>query len=216
MAVPCPVPLTDPWSPVGYQVIQVSEEKKLPEQGVPPKVKRKVARSPLGYRVNLVADEDIPLPPRPKLQWSLRKKPPRIRPAVIWAPIVAGSFFILLPAVAIAFAMINQAQPPPPRVAEAPRFEPARQPPRAEVVIPEELFKAPPAKPPAEAPVEILQPAAKDPAQVNPKAGEGCETFGTRVEFARNPQVAAKLARQDGKLTFLLHVSGNFEDSRFT
>jgi hypothetical protein len=42
------------------------------------------------------------------------------------------------------------------------------------------------------------------------------ETFGTAVGFVRNPQAAARLAGAEGKLTFLLHVSGNFEDDRFT
>jgi hypothetical protein len=36
------------------------------------------------------------------------------------------------------------------------------------------------------------------------------------VEFARNPQEAARMAGVEHKLTFLLHVSGNFEDDRFT
>jgi hypothetical protein len=42
------------------------------------------------------------------------------------------------------------------------------------------------------------------------------ETFGTAVQFVRNPQEAARIAGAEGKLTFLLHVSGNFEDARFT
>ena len=215
MPVPCPVPF-DPWSPVGYQVVQVSEEKKLPDAGGPPKVKGRTARSPLGYRVNVVADEQIPLPPRPKLQWSLRRQPPKTKPALIWAPIAAGSFFFLLPVLAIAFSMANQAQPPPPQhFVQAPPA-PMPPPPPPEVVIPENLFKAPPAKVPANEPGEIPQPAAKDQARALPKDGEGCETFGTSVEFVRNPQVAFKTAKEDGKLTFLLHVSGNFEDARFT
>jgi hypothetical protein len=45
---------------------------------------------------------------------------------------------------------------------------------------------------------------------------DGRETFGTAVAFARNPQQAAKDAGRVDKLTFLLHVSGNFEDDRFT
>jgi hypothetical protein len=215
MAVPCPVPF-DPWSPVGYQVVQVAEEKKPPDAGGPPKAKSRSARSPLGYRVNVVADEEIAPAPRPKLQWSLRRNPPRTKPALIWAPIIAGSFFFLLPVLAIAFAMVNQAQEPPPRFVQAPHFEPAPPPPPPEVVIPEDLFKAPPAKAPVNQPAEIPQPAAKDQARNQPKDGEGCQTFGTTVEFVRNPQVAGKLAKEDGKLTFLLHVSGNFEDARFT
>jgi hypothetical protein len=42
------------------------------------------------------------------------------------------------------------------------------------------------------------------------------ETFGTAVEFVPNPALAARVAEAEGKLTFLLHVSGNFEEARFT
>lgn len=215
MHVPCPVPLSQAWSPMGYQVVTVSEEKKLPVEGAtPPKVKGRAARSPLGYRVNVVADEDIPLPPRSKVQWSLKRQPPRTKPALIWAPIVAGSFFFLLPVVAIAFAMANQ-RAPEPRFVQGPQFEMPAPPPPPEVVIPQDLFKpAPAAKPAKEEIAEAPQPAAKDQAPVAAK--EGCENFGTQVEFVRNPQVAAKIAREEGKLTFLLHVSGNFEEARFT
>jgi hypothetical protein len=212
MEVPCPVPLSKPWSPVGYQVVQVSEENKQPAPGGLP-VKRKAPRSPLGYRVNVVADEDIPLPPRPKLEWSLTRTQPRTKPVLIWAPIIAGSFFFLLPVIAIAFAMANQHQEPPPRFVQAQQFEPAPMPPPPQVVIPEDLFNGAPANPPAKE-EEVPPAAAKN--QADPVPKEGCENFGTEVEFVRNPQVAAKMAREEGKLTFLLHVSGNFEDARFT
>jgi hypothetical protein len=39
---------------------------------------------------------------------------------------------------------------------------------------------------------------------------------GTRVRFLINPEQAARQARRQGKLLFLLHLSGNFEDTRFT
>jgi hypothetical protein len=42
------------------------------------------------------------------------------------------------------------------------------------------------------------------------------ETFGTAIEFVRNPREAARLAYAERKLAFLLHVSGNFEEARFT
>jgi hypothetical protein len=44
----------------------------------------------------------------------------------------------------------------------------------------------------------------------------GRETFGTAVAFARNPREAARAAAAEGRLTFLLHVSGDFEEARFT
>ena len=43
---------------------------------------------------------------------------------------------------------------------------------------------------------------------------EGC--FGTKVEFVDTPKEAAALARKQEKLVFVLHVSGHFEDPRFT
>ena len=43
-----------------------------------------------------------------------------------------------------------------------------------------------------------------------------CETFGTRVQFVRNPAEAGWLANRDRKLVFLPQISGNFEDQRFT
>ena len=40
--------------------------------------------------------------------------------------------------------------------------------------------------------------------------------YGTAVEFVDTPKEAAALAKQQEKLVFVLHVSGNFEDPRFT
>jgi hypothetical protein len=46
--------------------------------------------------------------------------------------------------------------------------------------------------------------------------GGSCGSFGTRVEFVETPSEAASLAKKEQKLVFVLHVSGNFEDPRFT
>jgi hypothetical protein len=43
-----------------------------------------------------------------------------------------------------------------------------------------------------------------------------CGSHGTSVEFLDTPSEAAKEAKKAGKLVFVLHVSGNFEDPRFT
>lgn len=42
------------------------------------------------------------------------------------------------------------------------------------------------------------------------------ETYGTQVLFMNNREAAADLARRDHKLLFVMHISGNFEDSCFT
>jgi hypothetical protein len=44
----------------------------------------------------------------------------------------------------------------------------------------------------------------------------GCGSHGTRIDFVDTPRDAAKIAKKEGKLVFVLHVSGHFEDPRFT
>jgi hypothetical protein len=51
---------------------------------------------------------------------------------------------------------------------------------------------------------------------VSQKAEATCGSHGTRVEFVDTPSEAAKIAKKEQKLVFVLHVSGNFEDPRFT
>ena len=43
-----------------------------------------------------------------------------------------------------------------------------------------------------------------------------CGEFGTSVHFEDTPADAAKQAKKDEKLVMILHVSGHFEDPRFT
>ena len=43
-----------------------------------------------------------------------------------------------------------------------------------------------------------------------------CSAHGTTIDFLDTPAEAAKQAKKEGKLVFVLHVSGNFEDPRFT
>lgn len=44
--------------------------------------------------------------------------------------------------------------------------------------------------------------------------GEGCH--GTKIDFVDTPKEAAAQAKKEQKLVFVLHVSGHFEDPRFT
>ena len=43
-----------------------------------------------------------------------------------------------------------------------------------------------------------------------------CQAHGTKIDFVDTPSEAAQLAKKAGKLVLVLHVSGNFEDPRFT
>jgi hypothetical protein len=47
-------------------------------------------------------------------------------------------------------------------------------------------------------------------------AGRSVETCGTAIDFVGSPAEAALLAKQTMRLQFILHVSGNFEDTQFT
>jgi hypothetical protein len=71
-------------------------------------------------------------------------------------------------------------------------------------------------------PVRVVSapPATELPAAPVCAAPDACraerETAGTAVEFVRNPAEAARVADKERKLMLLLHVSGNFEEARFT
>jgi anthranilate synthase/aminodeoxychorismate synthase-like glutamine amidotransferase len=80
------------------------------------------------------------------------------------------------------------------------------------------LFDAPePAAPPApgaEPPI-VPVPPKNDIVPVKPeKEKDGC--FGTAVNFLASPAEAFTAAKKEKRLTLILHVSGNFEDSGFT
>jgi hypothetical protein len=51
---------------------------------------------------------------------------------------------------------------------------------------------------------------------MDPPRGAVSDKVGTSVDFVRNPTEANRLAQHTGKLTFILHVAGNFEESGFT
>lgn len=43
-----------------------------------------------------------------------------------------------------------------------------------------------------------------------------CGSYGTTVDFVSTPSEAARQAKKEQKLVFVLHVSGHFEDPKFT
>jgi len=72
---------------------------------------------------------------------------------------------------------------------------------------------------PATGPGKGVPPAPIKPAPVKPPVkdkAETCGAFGTSVDFVDTPSEAARQAKKEEKLVFVLHVSGNFEDPRFT
>jgi len=72
---------------------------------------------------------------------------------------------------------------------------------------------------PANGPGKGAPPAPIKPAPVKPPVkdkAETCGAFGTSVDFVDTPSEAARQAKKEEKLVFVLHVSGNFEDPRFT
>jgi hypothetical protein len=219
---------------VGYQVVQVADEP-VPVARARPQATPTRPASPLGYRLIQVAEEKSP-GRRPAAAARLPKQPCRRkaeRPP-LWAPVAAGGFLLLAFVVVVAAVCVAGTQPsaptttvnfaPPPAVAFAgpPAFPAAPQ-----VIIPEAA--------PGDAVAENADARAAAPAADKARPGgpglavaDGCkdgrcgappggrETFGTAVAFARNPQEAARAAAAERKLTFVLHVSGNFEDNRFT
>lgn len=94
-----------------------------------------------------------------------------------------------------------------------------------ELAVPEPL---PPAK--EESPgVVQAEPPAKDkplvapvpqeplpPGELPKPARATTDTYGTAVEFMINPLEAIELAGKEKKLMFVMHISGNFEEAKFT
>ncbi len=259
MEVPCPVPLTEPWSPVGYQIVELPA-KDLPgkeprsKHAPPPATAPLLAepcpapvfgsalpRSPVGYRVVCVADEKIPVdyPSRLKQLWEEPARPrtprrprPRTSP---WAPLaVVGAVLavVFLPAISMAWLFVSHPEPPRARVVMQVQM-PGQMavngvPAGPQAVIPEAMRAEPaepeePRDPPPPAKVAARPAAGAEErceqceAQGAPKkAAPDADSFQTAVHFVRTPQEAARLAKEQDKLTFLLHLSGNFEDPGFT
>jgi outer membrane biosynthesis protein TonB len=117
-------------------------------------------------------------------------------------------------------APVESAPHKPPSVAPSTpkKVEVAEKP--ADPPMPEKIEKVEkPADPPAENVETVEKPAGPPPAEkveVAKKPSDVRETFGTSVEFVESPAKAASLAKKEKLLQFVLHISGNFEDSAFT
>lgn len=80
----------------------------------------------------------------------------------------------------------------------------------AKVQVPDREHADPPAQI-ARAPA----PLAGEPEPAD-KAGAACQRFGTAVDFVASQMEASRQALVEDKLMFVLHISGNFEEARFT
>jgi hypothetical protein len=108
---------------------------------------------------------------------------------------------------------------PPPMMRPAPRpvvtIPAVHRPARTEVLVnhvPQDEEAPPPLPPPAPEPPCAPQPPVAEGSPAQP-AGE---TYGTQVLFLNNPTAAEEMAKHEKKLLFVMHISGNFEDSCFT
>lgn len=116
---------------------------------------------------------------------------------------------------AVVFPEIETPPPPPPTptvavLAPIPAFHRTR-PAETRIERLPLLDEEPPPLPPPPAPRPKPQPIVA----VEPPPPVG-ETYGTQVLFLNNQAVAADQARREHKLLFVMHISGNFEDSCFT
>ncbi len=150
---------------------------------------------------------------------------------MLWSVCGAAGAAVLIAMIAIIAVRMSSAMPDPQQVDAGP------------VVLPQVLVAVKPNAPAKDDPPPKIavpprepRPALPEPAPVVPDgpvnlAGIGAgpednaapgackvgrQRFGTSVAFARNPQEANRQAAEEHKLTFVLHVSGNFEESRFT
>jgi hypothetical protein len=157
-----------------------------------------------------VADEQVPAAPRSGLTLFEKPRPTEGMP-LLWAGLAIGGVLLLFTMVAMTASLSG-------RVRDHVVVADGDVGPRhgrgghagMEVFIPEELK-------PGAALKEVVDDAAPAaPAAADAERGAACENFGTEVSFARNCREAARIAVKEGKLTFILHVSGNFEEARFT
>ncbi len=221
--------LKDPWSPVGYKVV-VSDEPRELDGPASAWSGEGSAASGFGYRVALLSEElpcdsertESSVSVEPDAIPNLKLKEESRRGGLLWPPVLIGALFLSIAVLGTLWQMESVPPPAARPVAHGPVAHHVPPPPR-DVTIPADFAAAPPvaAAPQRvpEAPVQwnvqpVVQPEVALPAAIDGKC-DG-ERFGTSVSFARNPQEAARIAGRAHKLTFLLHVSGNFEDNAFT
>jgi hypothetical protein len=89
-----------------------------------------------------------------------------------------------------------------------------------DVPLPQAAVGLPPRRPapflPEPPPLAPLAEPPPDPGLPVERAGLVCDKLGTSIAFVKNPPDAFRQARKEGKLVFMVHLSGNFEDTQFT
>jgi hypothetical protein len=155
-----------------------------------------------------------PLPPG----WG---RPPLVHRVPVLA--AAGAALVLVGA-ALAWAALHPSQrsaAPPPAAAVSDGPVASILPAAVSLPAPAPEPPAAPAQPPAEPrqrrvklAVQSFAAPAQPPAPPEPRPVG--QTYGTRVTFLASPEEAMRVAQRERKLVFVLHVSGNFEESCFT
>lgn len=170
-----------------------------------------------------------PWAPRPSVCAAGAARPPMAvkQSPIYWPAVAAACVVAVLAVVGLLLVLANS-----PRPERAPIALPsaAAAPIEADAGAPAAL-QAPPEPTPVGAALAPLSPDRTPPrlVEVGPRIPEPAlppalicpvrrapQNYGTRVAFLSSPAVAARQAQEEGKLLFVLHVSGNFEDSTFT
>jgi hypothetical protein len=207
MNVPCLPWLQDPWSPAGYDVVELPDEAAPADPGSDSSDAPTVPRSPVGYRVVELSPPPNPQSPECPPEVDLvveevlfaadcdaevgaerdtkparpvkRRRPRQRRRRLIWAVLAVCAY--CMAALALVLVLV-------------------RLPAQARSVGTAEV------RPQQDKPLAAAE-ADWKPDRL---------TFGTNIQFVRNPSEAGRIADKQHKLTCLLHVSGNFEDAGFT
>jgi hypothetical protein len=196
--------LQGPWSPVGYDVVELADKATPATCSQGRSESPDTPWSPLGYQVVEVSAPSRPAvpPPSPQADSALdrafeelveeareeaRQPQPQPRRLGRWAGLATGGACLVAAFVLMLLGLSAQA-----------RTVPTAEAPTQEVKSPSELADAP------------------EGACLVDLKGPGRENFGTAVDFVRNTSEAGRAAEKQRKLMCVLHVSGNFEDAGFT
>jgi hypothetical protein len=151
-------------------------------------------------------EQPFPAPQQPIVYWPIVA----LGGAITLACVVGVSAWVLA-----ASAADDAAEPETPALVSAPAPQLETPPEPVAVSRPAPAPAAMPAAPEPAAPAPAL--LTETPSLLDSEASCGApQSYGTSVTFLGTPAEAARQAQRDHKLLFILHVAGNFEDSRFT